>query len=284
MGGGDGFQKVGVALLMRVCVIIPAAGASGRYLESGGLRSKLDEELGGKPVLQRTVEAFSKFEDPDVTVCGIVVAGPHEDGAFREFKERHGDRLGLLGATVCKGGVTHRWETVRAALACVPADATHVAVHDGARPCVSEELMRRVFAAGGRFEAVVPVLAVHDTVKRVKETGEKFGGDDAVAAILGESESAKKPLRVVDQTVDRAGLVLVQTPQVFEVGVLKRAYEQKDLGSTDDAGLVERLGVRVVVVEGDARNLKITLPGDIAMARAVMGLKEPEGRAAHKKF
>jgi 2-C-methyl-D-erythritol 4-phosphate cytidylyltransferase len=71
---------------------------------------------------------------------------------------------------------------------------------------------------------------------------------------------------------------------VFEVSLLKRAYAQADLASTDDASLVERLGVRVVVVEGEARNLKITHPGDLGLARAILGLKEPEGRAAHKRF
>src|SRR5262245_48657486 len=97
---------------MRIAVIIPAAGASSRYLEMGGLRSKLDEDLGGKPVLQRTVELFTKHDD----VVQIVVAGPADEAAFAEFKDRHADRLGLLGAKLCAGGKTHRYETVRNAL------------------------------------------------------------------------------------------------------------------------------------------------------------------------
>jgi len=76
----------------------------------------------------------------------------------------------------------------------------------------------------------------------------------------------------------------VQTPQVFESGLLRRAYDQTDLSSTDDAGLVERLGERVVVVEGDVRNLKITRPADLELARAVIGVRAPEGRPMNKKF
>ncbi len=265
---------------MRVAVILPAAGASSRYLATGGLRSKLDEDLGGKPVLQRTVELFTKHDD----VGEIIVAGPAGEAEFAEFKERHADRLGLLGARVCRGGVTHRWETVRAALEQVGSEATHIAVHDAARPCVSMELLDRVFSAARRHGAAIPAVEVSDTVKRVKETGEKMGGDDGVAAILGETAESAKPLRVVEGTVERRGLVLVQTPQVFEAGLLRRAYAQADLTSTDDAGLVERLGVRVVVVDGEARNIKITRPGDLGLARAILGLKEAEGRPVHKRF
>jgi 2-C-methyl-D-erythritol 4-phosphate cytidylyltransferase len=265
---------------MRIAVILPAAGASSRYLATGGLRSKLDEDLGGKPVLQRTVELFTKHDD----VGEIVVAGPADEAAYQEFKERHADRLGLLGAKVCKGGVTHRWETVKAALDQVGNDCTHIAVHDAARPCVSMELLDRVFNAAKRHGAAIPAVEVSDTVKRVKETGEAMGGDDDVAAILGETAESKKPLRAVESTVDRRGLVLVQTPQVFETSLLRRAYVQADLASTDDASLVERLGVRVVVVEGEARNIKITRPGDLGLARAILGLKEAEGRPVHKRF
>jgi len=78
--------------------------------------------------------------------------------------------------------------------------------------------------------------------------------------------------------------VLAQTPQVFERDLFERAYAQPDLTSTDDAQLVERLGERVVVVEGDPRNIKITRPADISLARSIMGLKGPVEREAHKRF
>lgn len=274
---------------MKCAVIVPAAGASSRYTSSGGLRHKLDEDLGGKPVLQRTVELFTKFDPREGSIGAIIVAGPAGDEAFADFKERHGDRLGLLGASMCRGGATHRWETVRNALALVPPDCTHVAVHDGARPCASLELLDRVFDAARRHPAVIPAIDVPDTIKRVRDTGEAEVDDDPAAAILGAAPKGRT-VRVVEATVDRAGLVLVQTPQVFEVGLLRRAYAQADLSSTDDASLVERLaasgdpGARVVIVEGEARNIKITRAADLTFARQVMGLKEPEGRAAHKRF
>ena len=111
---------------MHICVIIPAAGSSSRFAEAavaggldpGAIRSKLDEDLGGRPVLQRTVELFAQH--PDVKT--IIVAGPHDEAAFTDFKLRYGDKLGLLGVKLCQGGRTHRFETVAAALKLVPGD------------------------------------------------------------------------------------------------------------------------------------------------------------------
>jgi len=275
---------------IRVAVIIPAAGFSGRYIEGMEVpRSKLDEDLGGRPVLQRTVEAFVNYEHEEVTIGAIIVAGPHDPKQMEAFRTRHGDKLGMLGAKLVPGGVTHRWETVQAGLAHVPDDASHIAVHDGARPCITRELLDRVFDAATKFPAVVPVVEVGDTIKRVGKEPVPDPKPDPFAAILGigegEGAMARGPVyRSVEQTIDRTGLVMVQTPQVFEAALLKRAYQQKDLASTDDAGLVERLGERVIAVPGEARNLKITRPADLALCRAVMGVREPEGRAGHKRF
>ncbi|GJQ29106.1 MAG: 2-C-methyl-D-erythritol 4-phosphate cytidylyltransferase [Phycisphaerae bacterium] len=267
---------------MKFCVIIAAGGASARYEAAGGLRSKLDEDLGGKPLLQRTVETFTKFEPREGTISSLIVAGPGKADEFAEFKQRHGDRLGIMGAKLVPGGVSHRWESIKAALAHVPDDCTHVAVHDAARPCVSMDLLDRVFHAAATYDAVIPAVEIADTVKRVEDTGEAMGGADPAAVILGAAP--KVPLRVVTETLARAGLMLVQTPQVFATDLIVRAYAQPDLSSTDDAGLVERLGARVVVVTGEARNLKVTVPADVAMARQVLGLREPEGRPVHKRF
>lgn len=264
---------------MNICVIIPAAGASKRYAEGAPApRSKLEEDLGGRPVLHRAVELFADLD----RVRSIVVAGPHDDEAFADFKLRHGDKFSILGVTLCRGGATHRYETVLAALEHVPDDATHIAVHDAARPVTPALLIERVFDAAEKYDAVVPGLDVGDTIKRVSVEEKEDDAVDPLAAILGET--GKKPLRVVEETVNRERLVAVQTPQVFRADLLRKAYAQDDLGSTDDAGLVERLGQEVIVVEGDARNIKITTPTDLPMARAVGGYHASKERAAHKRF
>ena len=270
-------------------VVIPAAGSSGRYNSSGGgegaadvlgaARSKLDEDLGGKSVLQRSVELFHTREE----VVQVIVAGPFDAGAMEAFRLRHGDRLALLGAELVRGGEKERYETVAAALAHVREDATHVAIHDAARPAASQALIDRVLDAAARFDAVIPVVEVRDTLKRVREGTIDDGSEaDPLARILGAGEA--RPMREVEGTVDRAGLVGAQTPQVFARALLERAYAQGDLSSTDDASLVERLGERVVTVEGESRNMKLTRAEDLAILRAVMGVEAPKGRASHKKF
>ncbi|MCB9845102.1 MAG: 2-C-methyl-D-erythritol 4-phosphate cytidylyltransferase [Phycisphaeraceae bacterium] len=263
---------------LRIGVVIPAAGFSSRYSEGMEFsRNKLDEDMGGRPLLQRTVELFTKHE----RVMSIVVAGPHEEAAFAEFRLRHGDKLGMLGASVCRGGKAHRYETVREALAHVPEDCTHIAVHDAARPCASPELIERVFEAAERFDAVVPGIEAGDTIKRVGEERE-IADDDAIGAILGASRALR--VRMVEGTLERAGLVMTQTPQVFRAGLLRRAYAQDDLSSTDDAQLVERLGEPVCVVRGEPRNIKVTRSGDLQVARAILGFRPPSDRPTHKKF
>lgn len=268
---------------MEIAVIIPAAGSSRRYQEGQGLgspRSKLDEDLGGRPVLHRTVELFTKHD----RVNHVIVAGPADDGAFEQFKARHADKLGLFGVKLCKGGVTHRYESVRNALALVPASATHVAVHDAARPCASLELIDRVFeAAAAGHNAVVPGVPVADTLKRV---GEEVAAkaEDPVASILGADTSAASRAHVVVETVSREGLMSIQTPQMFEAGLFRRAYAQKNLESTDDAQLVERLGERVVVVLGESGNIKITRAADLAIARAILGVRPPAERDVMHRF
>jgi 2-C-methyl-D-erythritol 4-phosphate cytidylyltransferase len=271
---------------MRIAVIIPAAGFSRRYAEAAGYegpRSKLDEDLGGRPVLHRTVEAFTSYDAPDRVLTPIIVAGPHDQHAFDEFQMRHGDKLTILGVRLVRGGETHRWQTVKASLEALPGDATHVAIHDAARPCVSTELLDRIFDAASRFGAVIPALELTDTIKRVSSEPIPDAGADPLGAILGV-ERKGPGLREVEQTLDRADTVAVQTPQVFEAGLLRRAYAQADLSSTDDAGLVERLGERVVAVEGDPANIKITRPLDLKLARAILGLKGPTERPTHKRF
>lgn len=262
---------------IRICVIITAAGSSSRFGTD-----KLGEDLGGRPVLLRALEPFTKRDE----VSRIVVAAP--PASIDEFRARYGPTLLFHGAQIVPGGTHHRWESVRAALEHVPDDCTHVAVHDGARPCLSEDLLERVFAAARVANAVVPGVDVRDTVKRVGQERVAAAEDDALAeAILGDAGREAAEGRVVEATIPRDGLVLAQTPQVFELGLLRRAYAQADLGgATDDAGLVERLGEPVIVVEGEWRNIKVTTKGDLAFARVILNAKAPAAsdRAAHLRF
>jgi 2-C-methyl-D-erythritol 4-phosphate cytidylyltransferase len=262
-------------------IIIPAAGASTRYAGAGGVRSKLDEDLGGKPVLRRTVEFFSKRPEVD----GIIVAGPHDPDAFAAFRERHGDALALLSAKLVPGGVSTRTQSVRAALAAVPKGVDSVAVHDAARPCLSAELFERLLEAHRTHPAVVPGVPVAETLKRVAP--EPLAGDDEpdpLDAILGSAGKARIAAHAVEQTLDRAHLMLIQTPQVFSRDLLDRAYANPDAAGTDDAALVERLGHPVVVVPGDPTNIKITTPADLTLARHILGVSAPDQRPAHKRF
>jgi 2-C-methyl-D-erythritol 4-phosphate cytidylyltransferase len=153
------------------------------------------------------------------------------------------------GVRSTSGGAT-RSDSVRAGLACVPADADVVVVHDAARPLAPRHLFTRVIAAvRDGADGAVPVLPVADTMKRVRD-------------------------RVVVETVPRADLVAVQTPQAFRRDALERAHAGAGV-DTDDAALVEAGGGKVVVVEGDPRNFKVTVPDDLAVARALLEDEQP---------
>lgn len=259
----------------QVGVIIPAAGQSTRF---GG--DKLGQDLGGRPVLLRTVELFTRREE----VRCIVVAAPPE--SLDEFRSRYGAQLGFHGVRIVAGGTVDRWESVRNALAAVDDSCTHIAVHDAARPAASDALLSRVFDAARVADAVIPGEPVAATLKRVSQESFAAAPDEAIAdAILGtEGREASRGHRV-EETIDRTRLVAVQTPQVFAADLLRRAYAQGDLGGvTDDSMLVERLGVPVLVVPGEARNIKVTTPADLALVRAALGLRAAEERPAHKRF
>jgi len=269
---------------MKIAVLIPAAGASSRYSNAGGERSKLDEDLGGRPVLHRTLDAFINYSNPDAEICHIALAGPASNDGFESFSIRHADTLALLGVTLIRGGKDHRYQSVQALLETVPDSATHIAVHDAARPCLSHELIDRVVAAARHHPAVIPAIPLADTLKQTACEPIEDSKPDPLAAILSPEASDRHLAWHIERTMPRENLWLAQTPQLFEADLLRRAYAQPDLTSTDDAQLVERLGVPVVLVEGQADNLKITRPIDLAIARAVLGVRSPSGRPSHKRF
>jgi 2-C-methyl-D-erythritol 4-phosphate cytidylyltransferase len=202
--------------------IVVAAGGGTRF---GG--AKQFAHLGGASVLDRAVGVARESCDGVVVVLGADAAWTAPDGV----------RTATGGAT--------RSDSVRAGLACVPAEADVVVVHDAARPLASRRLFALVVAAvEAGADAAVPALPVVDTVKRVH--------DDRVI-----------------ETVPRDGLVVVQTPQAFRASALRAAHTSAAV-DTDDAALVEAAGGTVVVVEGERRNLKLTMPDDLELAQALI--------------
>ena len=151
-----------------------------------------------------------------------------------------------------RGGETRVHSALQAALAASP-DMELLAVQDGARPLATPELIDQVIAAAVRCGAAAPAVAVKDTVKAVREDGG------------------------VTETLDRERLRAVQTPQVFDAGLLKAALQSAlERGSpvTDDASAVEEMGKVVFLVEGDEENLKITTPMDLILAEAIVKARE----------
>ncbi|MFI4915182.1 MAG: 2-C-methyl-D-erythritol 4-phosphate cytidylyltransferase [Phycisphaerales bacterium JB060] len=231
----------------RIAAIICAAGSGTRFGSTNG--NKLEQDLRGKAVLARAAEAIACQPE----VAATIVAGPADPDAFGRFCDRHGSDLEALGAIICPGGITERYETVKAGL-----DHIHkklngidaVLVHDAARPCTPIVVVRRVIEALASHAAVVPAVPVADTLKRATH-------------IVDANH------RHVGQTIDRANLFACQTPQGYHLELISRAYDHTNLASTDDAQLVERLGEPVLLVAGDPRNLKITRPEDLDLARAI---------------
>ena len=205
----------------RVWTIVVAGGSGTRF---GG--PKQYETLGDQRVVDWAVQAARAASD------GVVLVVPAADA------EREG----------AVAGGSSRSESVRAGLSAVPADATVVCVHDGARPFADSALFERVVAAVAEgADAAIPGIAVADTIKQV--AGNHGAG-----------------VRHVVHTPDRSSLVAVQTPQAFRADVLRAAHASAG-DATDDAALVEAAGGSVVVVAGDARNRKITDPADLRWAR-----------------
>lgn len=263
---------------MNIAVIITAAGKSERYAP-GTAKNKLEQDLGGRAVFMRSFENLAKR--PEVRTI-LVATNPD---TFDEFTMRHGDSLAVRGAKPVRGGRIDRWETVKNALAHVPDEATHIAIHDAARPCLQDDLIDRLFEAAKLFDAVIPGIAINATLKRAGEETESAVEDDVIAAsILGEAGESQSKARRIIETLDRRNVYAIQTPQVFKAGLLRRAYAQADLDSTDDAMLVERLGEPVRLIEGDPFNIKITTERDLFLARAILNVKPEKERPAHLRF
>jgi len=258
---------------MDIAVILPAAGAGRRFADHPA-KSKIEVELNGRVVFLRAAELFLKR--PDV-VQVILAVKPDE---LDEFKSRWANQLAFHDIKLVAGGQRERWETVQKALEVVSPSASHVAVHDAARPLTRKRLIDRVFEAAETYGAVIPALPASSTLKRVEDVPKDELKGDPLDAILGSAGKNVRRVRRVVDTIDRRNVVEVQTPQVFELELLRSAYANLADGSipadqiTDDAALLEAAGHTVYVVDGDPTNIKITHPEDAKLAEALLRITE----------
>ncbi len=221
----------------RCACVVAAAGSSSR-MEGA---DKLMEDLGGEPVILRTLRALSA--SPYIHEITVVT---REDLLLEIARLCRDNGLSKVTQVLLGGG--SRLESVYKGVCQTSPKAKLIAVHDGARPFVSHEVIHAVCHAAGHCGAAAPAVEVTDTLKRVEGT------------------------RVVE-TPDRAAFRAVQTPQVFDADLLRAALQkamESGAAVTDDCAAVEALGAAVHLTAGDPRNLKITTPADLVLARAML--------------
>ncbi|MBQ3072240.1 MAG: 2-C-methyl-D-erythritol 4-phosphate cytidylyltransferase [Oscillospiraceae bacterium] len=217
--------------------VIVAAGSASRM----GGTDKIMTELGGEVVIRRTIRAFE--ENPHISEILIVT----REALLEPIAKLCADAAFTKTRSVLLGGQT-RSDSVRAGLDNLSKKAKYVAVHDGARPLVSQEIITKTVRSAVKYGAAAPAIPVKDTIKRAKN-----------GFIL--------------ETPPREELFAVQTPQVFDVDLLRAALHdaaEKNAALTDDCSAVERIGMRVFLTEGEERNLKITTPPDLHMAESFL--------------
>lgn len=221
---------------IKTCAIIAAAGTGSRM---GGEVTKQRLILGGMSIIRRTVLAFEKCS----LIDGIVLAAKKEEIEYMKEELRGISKL----RAIVEGGKT-RQESVANAFSVIDGDTDIVAIHDGARCLITEEMICEVISAAIRFGAATAAASVYDTVKLLDEDG------------------------FIKSTVDRNSLKFAQTPQVFEKKLYERAMRAvSDAGSiTDDNMLIEALGEPIAVVDVGRENLKVTTPFDLSLAELIL--------------
>ena len=213
--------------------------AGGKGLRMGGDIPKQFLPIKGKPVLMRTLEAFHAYDAQMELI--LVLPVDHQPYWKSLCEEYHF----TLHHRIANGGET-RFHSVKNGLALVDDADGVVGVHDGVRPFVAQSVIDTCYVEAAAGKAVVPVIDVVETVRH----------------LLGEGTS---------ETVPRGDYKLVQTPQVFPVSLLKKAYEQPYIPHfTDDASVVEALGCQVKLVSGNRENIKLTTPFDLKVAEALI--------------
>lgn len=234
----------------RFALILPAAGGSTRF---GGGTNKLLADLAGAPVLAHSLRAFLSRPDVAAVVIptGLLLSGSQQPPIHPALAACVADPR----VRICPGGDS-RAASVRAGVLAVPGDIEWVAVHDAARPLVSQPLIDRTLAAAEEHGAAVPALAISLTVKQA---------------------AGPLPARV-ERTVPRQNLWAVQTPQIMRRDALLEAFDHCPLPLdqvTDDAQLIEVAGGGMWLVAGEECNLKITTPLDLRLAALLVGEQRP---------
>jgi 2-C-methyl-D-erythritol 4-phosphate cytidylyltransferase len=237
---GDGKRQA-----VHVAAVLLAAGSSSRMAG----RDKIYAPLAGRPLAYYGLALFEECEEVDAVVA---VAAP---GAEKKLRRLASDYDFEKVRAVVAGGAARR-DSAAAGLAAAAALASPdaaVLIHDAARPLATRALVRRLLAALATADGAVPAVTLVDTVKRI-------GADGAV-----------------ESTLARDALRAAQTPQAFKLAAVAEAYQaaaREGCEVTDDAAAVERAGGRVVSVEGERDNFKITFPEDLARAEAVLSVKK----------
>ena len=214
--------------------------AGGKGLRMGSDIPKQFLPIGGKPVLMRTLERFREYSP---TLQIILVLPKAQQEYWEKLCQKHNFTVAYQ---LADGGET-RFHSVQHGLALIPDDAEGVVgVHDGVRPFPSIDVIRRCYETAREKKAVIPVIPVVETVRHLK----------------GETS----------ETVPRDDYRLVQTPQCFDIQLLKAANRQPyNDGFTDDASVVEAYGFDITLVEGNRENIKITTPYDLKIAEVLIG-------------
>jgi 2-C-methyl-D-erythritol 4-phosphate cytidylyltransferase len=241
--------------MTRITAILPAAGMGTRM---GGETPKQFLELDGSPILFHTLRRLASCD----AITEIILASRADE--IQRLEESCRQEKFRQAIRVVKGG-SSRQESVAAALEHVGADTELVVVHDAVRPFVTREQVSRVIDEARKCGAAILGIPAMDTVKEVK----RGSLPEDVALITG--------------TIPRERIVLAQTPQVFHTKLLKEAFTRAaadGVNASDEAGLVERLGHDVHVVHGTERNIKITKPSDMELARFYLGLERGKAHQA----
>ncbi len=222
--------------------------AAGSGTRMGAQMPKQFLEIGGKAILQKTMEVFLEA-CPGISVVTVL---PKDHIAY--WREYCLDHNFICPQILVSGGIT-RFHSVRNALERIP-DGAVVAVHDGVRPLVTPELVRNLFEKAEDASALIPVVPCVDTMKMLEKKG------DELTAIPGA-------------TADRSVLYGAQTPQIFHSEILKEAYSQAyDTAFTDDASVVEKYGKSLSYAIGERLNIKITTADDLLLANAILSLRK----------